>query len=194
MRAVLVATVNNWRRIVNTVKFAGQRDDRSRRWVQTGVVVAVWAWSALAGAETGVTNIVNGVTTNATGPYYVGDTGPLNAQIVTNAGVLNVTGGDARLECGRGLSAPTGNNVICKDSRGAGPSHIHVCRQAVERTASPLLSTHGRMGDIRAARSRSQSGLGFSPSRLGGKLQTPTSKLQRNSKLEISNRGSILRV
>jgi T5SS/PEP-CTERM-associated repeat protein len=45
-----------------------------------------------AHAETGVTNIVDGVTNNAAGPYYVGNTGSFNGLIVTNAGQLVVTG------------------------------------------------------------------------------------------------------
>jgi len=48
--------------------------------------------TASADAETGITNIVSGVTSNVTGDYYVGNTGPFNGLIVTNAGQLNVSG------------------------------------------------------------------------------------------------------
>jgi T5SS/PEP-CTERM-associated repeat protein len=41
-----------------------------------------------AAAETGVTNIVNGVTSNVAGNYYVGNSGPFNVLIATNAGKL----------------------------------------------------------------------------------------------------------
>lgn len=44
-------------------------------------------------AESYTTNIINGVSTNAGGPYYVGDTGPFNTLIITNAGRLTNTFG-----------------------------------------------------------------------------------------------------
>ena len=47
----------------------------------------------MARSETGVTNIIDGVTTNTGGAYYVGDTGPFNALIVTNAGTVIDTSG-----------------------------------------------------------------------------------------------------
>ena len=61
-----------------------------------------------ARAETGITNIVDGVTTNVTGPYYVGDTGPLNALLITNAGVVDVTGGKSIV----GNSAAANSNNV----------------------------------------------------------------------------------
>ncbi|MBM3888015.1 MAG: hypothetical protein FJ388_02690 [Verrucomicrobia bacterium] len=51
----------------------------------------VVALCAPARAETGKTNIINGVTSNYAGTYMVGTNGPFNALIVTNAGVFNVT-------------------------------------------------------------------------------------------------------
>ena len=50
-------------------------------------LIAPPAW-----AETGVTNIVNGGTTNYSSGYTVGTNGSFNALIVTNAGVMTVTG------------------------------------------------------------------------------------------------------
>jgi T5SS/PEP-CTERM-associated repeat protein len=44
-----------------------------------------------AGAESYTTNIVDGVTNCVAGNYYVGDAGPFNRLIVTNAGVLDVS-------------------------------------------------------------------------------------------------------
>jgi T5SS/PEP-CTERM-associated repeat protein len=44
------------------------------------------------GAETGITNIINGATVNYTGDWIVGTNGPFNAQIITNGGILAVTG------------------------------------------------------------------------------------------------------
>ena len=46
----------------------------------------------LASAETGVTNVIDGVSSNFTGSFLVGATGPLNALVITNAGRLFVTG------------------------------------------------------------------------------------------------------
>ena len=43
-------------------------------------------------AESGITNIINGTTVTNTGDYVVGNMGSFNALILTNAGVLNVTG------------------------------------------------------------------------------------------------------
>jgi len=55
-------------------------------WILAAIGLAV----ARVGAETYTTNIVNGVTTNAVS-FYVGNTGPYNLLIVTNAGVVSDT-------------------------------------------------------------------------------------------------------
>jgi len=47
----------------------------------------------LAFAESNTTNILDGVTTNAAGSYTLGDTGPLNFLLITNAGALTNTTG-----------------------------------------------------------------------------------------------------
>ena len=54
--------------------------------------LAAWSLAPRSQAETGVTNTINGLTTNYSSGYTVGTNGPFNALIVTNAGVLNVTG------------------------------------------------------------------------------------------------------
>ena len=56
-----------------------------------GLMAAGMLALGAAHAETGVTNVVDGVTTNVGGSCYVGNTGPFNALIITNAGLLNVT-------------------------------------------------------------------------------------------------------
>lgn len=59
------------------------------------------AWLAIsapiASAETGVTNVIDGTTVNAGSGYIVGNGGSFNALTITNAGVLNVTGGDGTI-------------------------------------------------------------------------------------------------
>ncbi|MCX7824555.1 MAG: hypothetical protein N2689_03255 [Verrucomicrobiae bacterium] len=59
---------------------------------RTAVIACLILSCSLVRAETGATNIINGVTTNAPGDFSVGTNGPFNALIVTNAGVLNVSG------------------------------------------------------------------------------------------------------
>ena len=67
-----------------------------------------------ARAETGVTNIVNGVISNAGGDYIVGDTGPFNALIVTNAGRLISAAGTigANAEASNNLGLITGSGSL----------------------------------------------------------------------------------
>ena len=69
--------------------------------------LAVLLGGGLARAETGVTNIINGVTTNVAGPF--------NGLIVTNAGILNVTGSDSII----GNAAAAGNNFALVTGSGS---------------------------------------------------------------------------
>ena len=46
-----------------------------------------------AAAESSTTNILDGVTTNAAGPFILGDTGPFNFLLITNGGALTNTVG-----------------------------------------------------------------------------------------------------
>jgi len=66
-----------------------------------------------ARAETGVTNIINGVSTNAGGAYWVGNTGPFNALIITNGGTLIAT------DTGLGYAAASSNNFALVTGAGS---------------------------------------------------------------------------
>lgn len=68
-------------------------DSRRRCVFRAGVVALIGlAIGPSVRAETGQTNIVDGVTVNEPASYAVGTNGAFNALIVTNAGVLNVAG------------------------------------------------------------------------------------------------------
>lgn len=53
-----------------------------------GLLVGV-LFPRLAKAETGITNIIDGVNTNAGATFTIGDTGPFNALIITNGGSVS---------------------------------------------------------------------------------------------------------
>ncbi|MFA6560276.1 MAG: PEP-CTERM sorting domain-containing protein [Verrucomicrobiia bacterium] len=82
-------------------------------------VAIVAAPNALA--ESGVTNIIDGNTVNIAGNYMVGTNGSFNALIVTNAGVLNVTGdsivGNSPL-ASNNLVSVTGSGSVWSSSGG----------------------------------------------------------------------------
>ncbi|MFZ2643453.1 MAG: hypothetical protein WA117_20850, partial [Verrucomicrobiia bacterium] len=61
-----------------------------------------------------MTNTIDGVTVNYTGTYMVGTYGSFNAQIMTNAGVLNVTGSSSI-----GYSAASSNNYAVVTGAGS---------------------------------------------------------------------------
>lgn len=71
----------------------------------TAGFAALVALAAAARAETGVTNIINGVSTNAGGPFFVGSNGSYNALVITNAGKLTNTFGYI------GFTAAASNNA-----------------------------------------------------------------------------------
>ncbi|MBI5684211.1 MAG: hypothetical protein HZC54_03955 [Verrucomicrobia bacterium] len=75
-------------------------------WITAGLAVFTLAPSGRA--ETGVTNIVDGATTSITGNYSVGTNGSFNTLIVTNGGIVNVTGGNSIV----GNSAVSSNNAV----------------------------------------------------------------------------------
>ena len=79
------------------------------------IAVAVIGLAASrSAAETGVTNIINGVTNNVAGDYYVGNTGPFNGLIVTNAGQLSVSGNGFM-----GYTAAASNNTVLVTGSGS---------------------------------------------------------------------------
>lgn len=61
------------------------------KFVTVSVMLLALLGSGVARAETGVTDLVDGVTSNVTGNANVGNTGPFNTLIVTNGGQLFVT-------------------------------------------------------------------------------------------------------
>ncbi|MCX7006171.1 MAG: hypothetical protein NTY53_02800, partial [Kiritimatiellaeota bacterium] len=67
----------------------------------------------VARAET-ATNTINGGTTSLSGDYYVGNTGPNNGLIVTNAGVLNIDGTGFM-----GNAAGSSNNFVLVTGNGS---------------------------------------------------------------------------
>ena len=78
-------------------------------------------WLALVGglafhgaAETRTTNILDGVRTDAGGPFTLGDTGPFNFLLITNAGALTNTSGTVgrTLEAHSNLALVTGANRV----------------------------------------------------------------------------------
>ena len=79
------------------------------------IAVAVIGLAASrSAAETGVTNIINGVTNNVAGDYYVGNTEPFNGLIVTNAGQLSVSGNGFM-----GYTAAASNNTVLVTGSGS---------------------------------------------------------------------------
>jgi len=72
----------------------------------TGCVWAALCFSARA--ETGVTNVLNGVVTNAASAMIVGDGGSFNALIITNGAVVTSPG----FVIGNGESMTASNNYV----------------------------------------------------------------------------------
>jgi fibronectin-binding autotransporter adhesin len=71
------------------------RQDPLTRSARLGVLVA-WGISAIlavAHAETGQTNVIDGVSTNAGATFTIGNSGPFNALIITNGGMVTDTTG-----------------------------------------------------------------------------------------------------
>jgi len=69
------------------------------------------AWRA--DAETGITNTINGITSSSPFSYYVGNSGPYNGLIVTNAGKLLVS---ASSYVGYGAAASNNTAIVTGSS------------------------------------------------------------------------------
>ena len=90
-----------------------------------------------AWAETGITNTINGVNTNAGATFTIGNTGPFNALIITNAG--SVSNGVGII----GSTAAGSNNSVLVTDPGSAWTNIGSLTIGASASANQLIITNG---------------------------------------------------
>lgn len=153
------------------------------------------ASSLPARTETGQTNVVDNIVTNVAGDYYVGDTGPFNVLVVTNAGTLNDDTGYI------GNAADAANNAAVVHGAGSVWNHTNRLYVGDSGWGNSLAILDGgrasrgqqhlrlrRQGRARHRQFRDHHGDRFN---LGGRLVVVVGEKGANNRLTISDGGVV---